>query len=157
MGLRHDGQHDLRSDRMTRGPAEPRHENPATQTPASAGVLLCRAIAPTFGGITLERTIFGGRDGRGVLSFAVIEDDPLSAYCGTMSTRIYLSRSEVAERIGVAPDTLGRYKLPEPDALIGSTRGWLPATIDAWNASRPGRGVGGGRPRKATRRRASSH
>lgn len=52
---------------------------------------------------------------------------------------IYLSSTEVAERIGVAPDTLGRYKLPEPDALIGTTRGWLPATIDAWNASRPGR------------------
>jgi hypothetical protein len=58
-----------------------------------------------------------------------------------MATR-YLSRTEVAERIGVKPDTLGRYKLPEPDALIGTTRGWLTATIDAWNASRPGRGVG---------------
>lgn len=53
---------------------------------------------------------------------------------------VYLSRSEVAERIGVKPDTLGRYKLPDPDAMIGSTRGWLPETIDHWNASRPGRG-----------------
>lgn len=52
----------------------------------------------------------------------------------------YLSRAEVAERIGVKPDTLSRYKLPEPDATIGSTRGWLPATIDQWNSSRPGRG-----------------
>lgn len=40
------------------------------------------------------------------------------------------------------------YNLPEPDALIGATRGWLPETIDRWNAARPGRGVGGGRPRK---------
>ena len=36
-------------------------------------------------------------------------------------------------------------------ALIGRTRGWLPETIDRWNASRPGRGVGGGRPRKKTK------
>ncbi len=35
-----------------------------------------------------------------------------------------------------------------PDATIGRTRGWLPETIDQWNAQRPGRGVGGGRPRK---------
>ena len=32
--------------------------------------------------------------------------------------------------------------------MIGRTRGWLPETIDEWNANRPGRGVGGGRPRK---------
>ena len=57
----------------------------------------------------------------------------------------YLSRTEVAARIGVKPDTLGRYKLPEPDAIIGSTRGWLPERIDAWNASRPGKGGGSGR------------
>ncbi|OJZ68180.1 hypothetical protein BRW64_00870 [Mycolicibacterium diernhoferi] len=52
----------------------------------------------------------------------------------------YLSRTELAERIGVKPDTLGRYNLPEPDALIGKTRGWLPATVDRWHAERPGRG-----------------
>ncbi|VEG58142.1 putative transcriptional regulator [Mycolicibacterium aurum] len=51
----------------------------------------------------------------------------------------YLSRTEVAERIGVKPDTLGRYKLPEPDAMIGATRGWLPETIDAWDRQRPSR------------------
>ncbi len=57
----------------------------------------------------------------------------------------YLSRTEVAARIGVKPDTLSRYKLPEPDAMISTTRGWLPATIDTWNASRPGKGAGAGR------------
>jgi predicted DNA-binding transcriptional regulator AlpA len=52
----------------------------------------------------------------------------------------YLSRPEVAERIGVKTDTLNRYRLPEPDAQIGARQvGWLPATIDAWNASRPSR------------------
>lgn len=39
-------------------------------------------------------------------------------------------------------------RMPEPDAYIGRTRGWKTETIDAWNAARPGRGVGGGRPRK---------
>ncbi|WP_454561902.1 XRE family transcriptional regulator [Mycobacterium haemophilum] len=61
----------------------------------------------------------------------------------------YLSRTEVAARIGVQPPTLSRYKLPEPDAVIGTARGWLPKTIDKWNQSRPGRGVGGGRPPKS--------
>lgn len=53
---------------------------------------------------------------------------------------VYLSISEFADRIGVKPDTLNRYKLPEPDAMIGRSRGWLPETVDAWNAARPGRG-----------------
>lgn len=57
----------------------------------------------------------------------------------------YLSRAEFAERIGVQSATLGRYKLPEPDAMVGSARGWLPETVDAWNASRPGKGAGAGR------------
>lgn len=60
----------------------------------------------------------------------------------------YLSFTEVAGRLGVKTGALATYKLPEPDAMIGRTRGWLPETIDRWNASRPGRGVGGGRPRK---------
>ncbi|MFT4288184.1 helix-turn-helix transcriptional regulator [Nocardioides sp.] len=56
----------------------------------------------------------------------------------------YLSRPEVAERIGVKPDTLNRYKLPEPDAQIGARLvGWLPETIDRWNRSRPSRTVAG--------------
>lgn len=52
--------------------------------------------------------------------------------------RRYLSRPEVAARIGVQPDTLNRYKLPVPDAQIGSRLvGWLPETIDEWDANRP--------------------
>lgn len=53
----------------------------------------------------------------------------------------YLSRAELAQRIGVRPGTLSRMKLPAPDAVVGTTRGWLPATIDAWQARRPGRGA----------------
>ncbi|MFD3426148.1 XRE family transcriptional regulator [Nocardia fluminea] len=52
----------------------------------------------------------------------------------------YLGLSQVAERIGVVPGTLKRYKLPPPDALVGASRGWLPQTIDDWNDRRPGAG-----------------
>ena len=61
----------------------------------------------------------------------------------------YLSRAEVADRIGVAASTLSRYKLPEPDAQIGDVRGWTPNTIDEWNAARPGKGAGAGRKPRA--------
>lgn len=64
---------------------------------------------------------------------------PDQAIVIVVTTR-YLSRTELAERIGVKPDTLGRYNLPEPDALIGTTRGWLLDTVDRWHAERPGRG-----------------
>lgn len=53
----------------------------------------------------------------------------------------YLSRSEFAARIGVVPSTMSRYRLPPHDAEIGDVRGWLPATVDRWNATRPGRGA----------------
>jgi len=62
----------------------------------------------------------------------------------------YLSVTDVAHRLGISPAAVSAYKLPQPDATIGRTRGWLPETIDRWNANRPGRGVGGGRPRKKT-------
>ena len=49
----------------------------------------------------------------------------------------YLSRAEVAALIGVKPDTLGRYTLPKPDAVIGDVRGWRESTIRKWHESRP--------------------
>ncbi|WP_435298649.1 helix-turn-helix transcriptional regulator [Timonella sp. A28] len=49
----------------------------------------------------------------------------------------YLSIQEVAARLGIAVDTANKYKLPEPDALVGKYRGWLPETIDTWDAARP--------------------
>ena len=57
----------------------------------------------------------------------------------------YLSLTEVAERMGVTKGSMANRRLPEPDAWIGRTRGWLPSTIDEWLANRPGHG---GRPRK---------
>ena len=62
----------------------------------------------------------------------------------------YLSLTEVARRLGVTKGALARYRLPEPDVLVGSIRGWSEQTIDEWNAARPGHG---GRPRKTTKRR----
>lgn len=53
----------------------------------------------------------------------------------------FLSSSEFAARIGIAPATLKSYShLPEIDALTGTVRGWLPETVDAWHAGRPGHG-----------------
>ena len=63
-------------------------------------------------------------------------------------TRRYLSMTQVAERLGVTLGALSHYRLPAPDVYVGRTRGWSEKTIDEWNAARPGRGVGGGRPRK---------
>ena len=61
----------------------------------------------------------------------------------------YLSLTEVAQRLGVTKGALARYKLPEPDVLVASIRGWSEQTIDDWTAARPGHG---GRPRKTASR-----
>lgn len=64
----------------------------------------------------------------------------------------FLSTAQFAERIGVVASAMGRYKLPPADAIVGpvnedgtiprgTVRGWLPDTIDRWNANRPGRGA----------------
>jgi len=59
-------------------------------------------------------------------------------------TKRFLSVTECAARLGITRSTLNSYirkdMLPAPDALIGDVRGWLPETIDEWNAQRPGRG-----------------
>lgn len=66
--------------------------------------------------------------------------------------RRYLNVAQYAERIGVVPSAMGRYKLASPDVIVGpvnedgslprgTTRGWAEETVDAWNAARPGRGA----------------
>lgn len=60
--------------------------------------------------------------------------------------RTYLGRSEVATYLGLKGlRSLTNVALPPPDAQIGDRKGWLPETIDAWNAARPGRGRWGAR------------
>lgn len=61
---------------------------------------------------------------------------------------------DVAHHLGVTADTIRAYRsrgiLPEPDGAFGREEWWWPDTITGWQATRPGRGVGGGRPRKHT-------
>lgn len=85
-------------------------------------------------------------DARQWLIRAEYSDDEIREAVGSApepesGPRVYLSTTEVATRIGVQRGTLSRYKLPTPDARIGDIRGWLPGTIDRWNAERPGRGA----------------
>jgi predicted DNA-binding transcriptional regulator AlpA len=61
------------------------------------------------------------------------------------STAVYLSMPEIAERAGLAEQTVRQYRsrgrLPHPDAMIGRTPGWQVATADAWIATLPGQGA----------------
>lgn len=84
----------------------------------------------------------------------------------------FWSPKEVAEYLGVKPQTVHRYRvrsddlrkrqaageevtptqlagaLPMEDQMMGRTPVWRPETIVEWKKRRRGRGVGGGRPRK---------
>ena len=51
-------------------------------------------------------------------------------------TTEYLGVTDVAKRLGISTAAVSAYKLPEPDATIGRTRGWLPDTIDQSSRSR---------------------
>lgn len=57
----------------------------------------------------------------------------------------YLSTTEFAQRLGLKDRSSLAKNLPEPDAYIGTTRGWLPETVDRYDRERPGHG---GRPPK---------
>lgn len=67
-------------------------------------------------------------------------------------TQRFLNLAQVEERLGLAPRSLSKVRMPAPDAITGpenpdgtlprgTTRGWLPDTIDEWNATRPGQGA----------------
>lgn len=67
---------------------------------------------------------------------------------------ILLDTAAVAAQLGVSRSTISTYlargRMPEPDARYGGSPVWVPSTIALWIEQRPGRGVGGGRPRKET-------
>lgn len=77
-----------------------------------------------------------------------------------MTVQRYLDMAEVGAWFGVKGATVSAWRkryadtnpCPEPDALIGEqVAGWLPerkAEWEAWERSRAGQGVGGGRPRQ---------
>ena len=51
----------------------------------------------------------------------------------------FLGRTEVAHYLGMRSiRSLSGVQLPPHDAEIDGRKGWMPATIDAWNAKRPG-------------------
>lgn len=77
---------------------------------------------------------------------AVDGEIPVPMANQTTGTIMYLGRTEVAHHLGLSGITsLTGVALPPPDATIGDRKGWLPETIDAWNALRPGRGRWGPR------------
>lgn len=64
-----------------------------------------------------------------------------------------LDSAEAAEHLGVSVATLYRYRstdpsFPAPVVTLRQSDGWWAPDLDAWQAQRPGQGVGGGRPRK---------
>ena len=45
----------------------------------------------------------------------------------------FLSRGEIAERLGVTLGTVKQWTtLPEPDVIVGRNQGWAAETIDRW-------------------------
>lgn len=94
------------------------------------------------------------------LSTVVGEDNLIDAQPSPPNTVVrYLDMVAIGRMFGVSGDTVGVWRtryadthpFPAPDAVIGRTAGWAPVREDEirqWEAGRPGRGAGGGRPRK---------
>lgn len=75
-----------------------------------------------------------------------------------------LTLAEIAEHLGLGVTTVRNYHqraernrrehrerpgdFPPPDQHFGRTPVWRAATIAQWQRTRPGRGAGGGRPRR---------
>ena len=61
-----------------------------------------------------------------------------------LHVRAMLTISDIAEMVGVAPDTIAAYRyrgyLPEPQAVIGSTPVWSRPIVRHWLQTRPGNG-----------------
>jgi len=59
-----------------------------------------------------------------------------------VGVKVYLSVTQVADRIGLALNTIKAYsqdtprRMPNPDAMIGRVKGWKAETIDAWHERR---------------------
>lgn len=58
------------------------------------------------------------------------------------SARTYHTRAQHNRRIGNPRPG----DLPEPDLIVAGRPAWTKETIETWTSSRPGKGVGGGRP-----------
>jgi hypothetical protein len=69
-----------------------------------------------------------------------------------------LTTQQVAEMIGVKPRTVTSYlskgSMPSADGYVDNKPIWRKATIREWLFTRPGRGIGGGRPAHRVNRAA---
>jgi predicted DNA-binding transcriptional regulator AlpA len=78
-----------------------------------------------------------------------------------MVARRYLSMAQVGALLGVGRSAVSKWRerhppgtdhpFPAPDVEVGDAPGWAPERaeeIRAWRAGLPGRGAGGGRPRR---------
>ncbi|MFJ9558059.1 hypothetical protein ACIRPH_30000 [Nocardiopsis sp. NPDC101807] len=84
--------------------------------------------------------------------------------------RRHLGVADVARELGVPTGTvtkwiarypydIGHHPVPTPDARIGDVLGWRENRIDewrTWRAGMPGRGAGGGRPKKQVARKKTA-
>lgn len=80
----------------------------------------------------------GARDGRDPSDRVVGMEAP------ELHVRAMVTISDIAEMVGVAPDTIAAYRyrgyLPEPQAVIGRTPVWSRPVIRHWLETRPGNG-----------------
>jgi hypothetical protein len=70
----------------------------------------------------------------------------------TVSTYLYESRPLVGRGVRERPGRYAGHPFPEPDGYHGKAPWWCWERQDEvreWAASRPGQGVGGGRPRQS--------
>lgn len=78
-----------------------------------------------------------------------------------VAPRRYLSLANIGEALGVTASAVSKWRdryppdsahpFPLPDVTVGDVPGWEPSRlpeIKRWRAGMPGRGAGGGRPRK---------
>jgi hypothetical protein len=94
----------------------------------------------------LYSTLGGIVHGMTISSADTEADFPAPGRFSSTAVAHYLGRVEVAARIGLkSVRSLSGMTLPPHDVEVGVHKGWKPDTIDAWQATRPGRGRWGQR------------
>lgn len=83
----------------------------------------------------------------------VAGDRPIPALPTDPDPHDLFDAREACARFGVTRGTWRSYVkdgvVPRPDGRVGRIQLWYRSTLDTWAATRPGQGVGGGRPRKS--------
>jgi hypothetical protein len=84
---------------------------------------------------------------------AIVDDTLISPAVWAALQHVELStvyRNNTLARKRRAASILKPGDMPEPDETVGQTPMWLMSAYRAWDASRPGRGAGAGRPATRT-------